>query len=126
MKKIVVLFSIAFLFYLSANITRANADLNINQQKNYLSKYQNTEKIILVFKITGMNTEEDARIVDELLKTTSFIVSSYTDFKTGICKVVTDNIENEGKILEIIGYKASHKVGHKLSAELVETIIEKE
>ena len=126
MKKIVVLFSIAFLFYLSANITRANADLNINQQKNYLSKYQNTEKIILVFKITGMNTEEDARIVDELLKTTSFIVSSYTDFKTGICKVVTANIENEGNILEIIGYKASHKVGHKLSAELVETIIEKE
>jgi len=92
---------------------------------NSFIQSQNGENVTLIFKVTGLKSEEDARIIDEILMTTSFISSSYTDFKTGICKVVTASIENKENIIEIISYKASNKIGTKLSAELVETVIEK-
>lgn len=76
---------------------------------------------ILTFKISGMKSEQDAVVIDKFLLERDFITSSSTDFKTGLCKVETDKVENKAKIIEAICY-AGKKNGYKISAELVDSM----
>ena len=79
----------------------------------------------MVFKITGMNSEKEAIAIDEFLKARPFVISSSTDFKTGLCKVETDKSENKAKIIEAICYTGK-KFGNKITAELMDNSVEKE
>ena len=91
----------------------------------YACSFQNsaTGNIVLVFEVSGMNSENDAKIIDDILKQKSYVISSSTDFKTGVCKVVTDDIVNKDKIRESI-CSASKKVGNKVVVKFVNDYFE--
>jgi len=96
----------------------------INSQ-NCLINTSNTcnvknSKYLLIFKISGMKSEQDAVVIDKFLSERDFIISSSTDFKTGLCKVETDKVENKAKIIEAICY-AGKKNGIMITAELIES-----
>jgi hypothetical protein len=107
------------------NFTKTNKQFPLLDNWGIISN-NSSLNYTLIFKISGMKNPEDAKTIDDILMKTSFIISSSTDFETGKCKVVTDKLENKGSIIEIICYKAAHKIGVKLTAELLETIVEKE
>ncbi|MEI6124312.1 MAG: heavy metal-associated domain-containing protein [Bacteroidota bacterium] len=81
------------------------------------------DKIILVFKVSGLSSESEARAIDEFLKARPFIISSTTDFKAGLCKVETDNITNKAKIIEAICY-AGKQFGKTITVELIDNNID--
>jgi hypothetical protein len=122
-------------YFLSIILIFANIYIDVSEKntvtypQQYLncnsSLFQNsaTGNIVLVFEVSGMNSENDAKIIDDILKQKSYVISSSTDFNTGICKVVTDDIVNKDKIRESI-CSASKKVGNKIIAELVNDYFE--
>lgn len=92
---------------------------NISTVKAKTVKPNNTNKVTLVFKVKGMKSENDAQLIDDYLKTKSFVITSSTDFKTGFCKVETGMAENEKLIIEAIRYNGK-KIQSKIRAELAE------
>jgi hypothetical protein len=101
------------------------SETNTNVVKEVPSLLNNEiGRIALVFKITGMQSDEDARIIDDMFKNKQYIFSISTDFKTGLCKVETDKVENSKKVIDIISV-AGKKTGHNFTAEQLEGVVEK-
>lgn len=92
---------------------------NICTVKARTVKPNNSNKVTLVFKVKGMKSEIEAQFIDDFLKTKSFVITSSTDFKTGLCKVETGMAENDKLIIEAIRYNGK-KIQSKITAELVE------
>ncbi len=96
--------------------------IKINHQFSYYSTSfignQNKGTFVLVFKITGMHSEKDALLVDDILKKRSYVKSVSTDFITGLCTVETDNIEYIDKIKESI-CSARRQIGNKITVEYI-------
>jgi len=92
---------------------------NISTVKARTVKPNNSNKVNLVFKVKGMKSENDAQLIDDFLKTKSFVIASSTDFKTGLCKVETGMAENDKLIIEAIRYNGK-KIQSKITAELAE------
>jgi len=94
-----------------------------SMSSNSICKQTTIQDITLYFKISGLHSDLDARIVDKTLLSKSFVVSAITNLETGICTVITDNIDNKEKIRETI-CSASKKIGNKINAEYIENYIE--
>jgi copper chaperone CopZ len=125
MKKSVLSFCIFLLFGTLTFQTLAATQIKIvptssNDLLHRLLNISTAESVTLTFKITGMKSEQDARTIDEILSKTSIVISSSTDFKSGICKVETEKITNKESIIEIICHKAANRLGYTLTAVYVE------
>lgn len=80
---------------------------------------------ILVFKITGMTSIEDAKIIDGILIKTPYLINASTSFEKGLCKIETHDPSNADKIKEVI-YSCRKTLGHSIAASLIETYEAKE
>ncbi len=110
-------------FFMSLSVfhseyTIAN-DWNTDRFISFNSTLQKT--YVLTYKITGMNSEEDAKIITETLMKSGFVTSAVTSFESGTCIVETLLPENAGKIKETIS-SSTRKIGRKIVAELLDTV----
>jgi len=89
--------SILFAFFLIANICFGQTQNSTSKQKN---------KIVL--KVTNIQKEQDALVIDRVLSQCKNIYSSKTDFKMGTCEIIADKnitIEIINNYLLDSGYK---------------------
>lgn len=82
------------------------------------------EPVTVYYKITGLNTQDDALLIDELLMKTGLVVSSQTNIDNGICKVELKDLKDIDKINEHIR-TAWTQLGHELFVETIDATEDK-
>jgi hypothetical protein len=92
---------------------------NISTVKARTVKSKKPERVSLAFKVQGIKTKEDARIIDRMFENKLNISSISTEFGTGLYHVETDKIENKLKAIDVISV-AGKKMVHMITAELLE------
>ncbi|HOY31140.1 MAG TPA: hypothetical protein PKW80_04605 [Bacteroidales bacterium] len=92
---------------------------NTQNTNNYFNC--NGDAITILFKITGMEKAEDALVIDKTLIQSGLVLSAYTDFNGGFCKIVVNDLNNN-KIDKIIEHIRStwKDTGYFIDAELIE------
>lgn len=109
MKKIIF----SCLFLLLANCTYLFAQTNTitlippkenTEEKNIVSESNPAQinKMLYVLKFINFKTEQDARVVDRILSQCENIISSTTDFNSGISEVFTTVNVTEEKIKQYL------------------------
>lgn len=109
MKKIIF----SCLFLLLANCTYLFAQTNTitlippkenTEEKNIVSESNPAQinKMLYVLKFINFKTEQDARVVDRILSQCENIISSTTDFNSGISEVFTTANVTEEKIKQYL------------------------
>lgn len=114
MKKISLSIVIIFIPFLSS--FGKNADERVN---GILQNYGLTIYDTIYFKISGLNNQADALILDEMLIKTGLVLSASTDFQKGICKVEIKDINYTEKIIEHIR-SAWKQIGNLVDAEIID------
>ncbi len=109
MKKIII----SCTFLLLANCTYLFAQTNTitlippkenTEEKNIVSESNPAQinKMLYVLKFINFKTEQDARVVDRILSQCENIISSTTDFNSGISEVFTTVNVTEEKIKQYL------------------------
>ena len=93
---------------------------NTDERTNgIIQNYCITVNDTIYFKINGLNNQDNAKTLDEVLMKTGLVLSASTDFQKGICKVEIKDLNYTEKIIEHIR-SLWKQIGNPIDAEIID------